>query len=346
MKENLRRIHVFIKDPYKKGILVMIKDVVNLWAVKRSFPVHYFGRFLYRKDSGNCRDFLNMKEYTSIIRSKKLNNQEYLPLLTNKLSFALFCDKHKIPSPYVLSYNFKNNFFCNGKILRIADKQDLLNYFKEIFETGKRKKIFLKPLGGYGGKGIISLEYPHFETELDKVADDILQHSYIHQEGIDQHPEISKIYPKSVNTIRIDTYIDDSGKTHILGTAMRFGTGGKSVDNVSSGGFFVPVNSVTGCLTDKGTQAMKFGGGRYFKHPDSGFVFKDFEIPFFNEALKLCLDLSTYIPNRLAGWDIAITDKGPLVIEGNHTPYILMGEIAYGGYVKHPLYKELIANSK
>lgn len=60
---------------------------------------------------------------------------------------------------------------------------------------------------------------------------------------------------------------------------------------------------------------------------------------------ELCHSLSKYIPNRLKGWDIAITPQGPIVVEGNHTPYILMGEIGYGGYVKHPLYKEIMANA-
>ncbi len=42
------------------------------------------------------------------------------------------------------------------------------------------------------------------------------------------------------------------------------------------------------------------------------------------------------------GWDIAITQNGPITIEGNHNTNITMSEVGYGGYKKHPLVKEML----
>ena len=48
------------------------------------------------------------------------------------------------------------------------------------------------------------------------------------------------------------------------------------------------------------------------------------------------------MPERYVGWDIAITENGPILIEGNAAPQIGIGEIAYGGYKNHPLYSEIL----
>ena len=324
LKENLFRIGIFVKDKNKKKYLTIIKEVLVLWNKKKHFPLHYFGRFLYRKDAGHYKDYLDMKEYRSIIYSKKLNEPEYYPILSNKLIFSFFCEKHKLPSPSTLSYNLKGTFFLKGKVYQIKDKKALINFFDNLLDSTGLDRIFIKSLCGYGGKNVHVLTYSSLESHLNEIGHELLENSFIHQEAIHQHEEINKIYSKSINTIRIDTYIDNNGKTHVLGTAMRFGSGGKAVDNISSGGFFVPVNSLNGKLMEKGMQGMIYGGIECYNHPDTGFVFKDFEIPYFKESLELCLKFSKYIPIRLAGWDVAITHEGPVIIEGNHTPYILM----------------------
>ena len=344
LKANLFRINVFLKDKNKKSFFVMIKEVVELWIIKKNFPIHYFGRFLYRKNAANYKDFLDMKEYASIILSKENNQEEFVPFLNNKLVFANFCEKHDLPTPKVISYNLKNQFFYKGEIRRIDNKKKLIEYFLMIFKANQQETLFVKSLIGYGGRGVHLLKLKNLKEQVEEKGDLLLSGSFIHQEFIIQHPEVNEIYPSSVNTLRIETYIDNVGDTHILGTFMRFGTGGKVVDNVGSGGFFVPINAETGKLIEKGTHGMILGGGEHYKHPDTGFVFKGFNVPFFEESKELCKKLSVYIPLKLAGWDIALTPDGPVIVEGNNTPGITAGEVAYGGYVKHPLYKQMIAN--
>ncbi len=44
----------------------------------------------------------------------------------------------------------------------------------------------------------------------------------------------------------------------------------------------------------------------------------------------------------MIGWDVAISENGPLIIEGNDNNSLFMSDIAYGGYLKHPLFKEIL----
>jgi hypothetical protein len=342
--DNLLRLKVFLNDENKKGWFRIAREFLDLWIMKGNFPLHYFGRFLYRRDIGNYRDYLDMKEYRAFIYSKKMNQDEYFPILNNKLVFSVFCEKNQLPTPKVIGYNLQNDFFYNGRCVRMSDITEIHTFFKTVFEANGIDKLFVKSLCGYGGKEVYVLNHSNLLEDLKSVGNDLTQHAFVHQEAIVQHDAISRIYDHSVNTLRIDTYIDNRGDTHILGCAMRFGSGGEQVDNVSSGGFFVPVDAKSGKLTKKAMQGMIYGGRECSEHPDTGFAFEDFEIPYFQDAMKLCYLFSRNIPLRLAGWDVAITPTGPVVLEGNHTPYILMGEFAYGGYVKHPLYDEMMSN--
>ncbi len=343
LKDTWNRISVVLNDRDKKSFFVIIKEVIVLWAIKKRFPLHYFGRFLYRKNSGPYKNFLDNKEYNAIIDSKKLNLEEYFPLLDNKLIFSAFCEKFNIPSPKVLGYNFKTDFFHNDKVQRITEIAQMGEYFENLYSSTGTEKVFIKALNGSGGKETHLLERSTMDGTLKELGGTFLDHAYIHQACIEQHPDINKIYAGSVNTLRLETYVDKNGKPEFLGSFIRFGTGGSAIDNISSGGFLVPVDPATGILSEMGMQALLYGGKKLTKHPDTGFSFKGFKLPYFEESKALCLTLIRYFPCRLVGWDIAITPTGPVVIEGNATPAINLGEMGYGGYAKHPIYKEIFA---
>ena len=342
-KDVWYRVSVFLKDKDKKPFLIIIKEAFTLWFLKKRFPLHYFGRFLYRKNSGNYKNFLDMSEYYKIIYSKRLNLPEHLSLIDNKLVFALFCERHNVPTPKMLGYNLKSDFHFEKDFKKVEDLDELETYFIELFKTSGIDKVFVKSFSGFGGKETHLLEKQSIKSSLKELGKSILGQSCVHQVCIEQHPEINKIYAHSVNTIRFETYVDPSGMPHFMGTFIRFGAGGSAIDNVSSGGFYVAVDTKTGRLDKVGLQGMRWGGRQLTNHPDSGFSFEGFLIPYFEEAKALCLRLIKLFPSRLTGWDIAITPTGPLVIEANGSPGILTGENGFGGYVNHPIYQEIIS---
>ena len=57
----------------------------------------------------------------------------------------------------------------------------------------------------------------------------------------------------------------------------------------------------------------------YKTHPISGKILLGFQIPFWYESLELAKKAALLYPqNRSVGWDIAIKNNGPILIEGNH----------------------------
>ncbi len=75
----------------------------------------------------------------------------------------------------------------------------------------------------------------------------------------------------------------------------------------------------------------------------TGVVFENYQIPFFEEAKNLALRAARSLPAlRLVGWDIVISENGPLLLEGNHLYHIGMSEMAYGGYYRNPVFQKIL----
>jgi hypothetical protein len=53
-------------------------------------------------------------------------------------------------------------------------------------------------------------------------------------------------------------------------------------------------------------------------HPKTGAPFADFQLPHWQEARKLAEHAAVlFLPLRTIGWDLALTDDGPLLLQGN-----------------------------
>lgn len=344
MVRNIKRINFILKDKEKKRWSTIIKEFFSLSIEKKEFAIFYFGRLFYKKNSPSPHDFMNFREYRSIIYSEKLKIKSTVNILNNKLYFSLFCDSHSLPTPKIIGYNFLNNFFLNNESFILNNEKDFLNFMNIFFNRNKNiNRLFIKPAESKGGKGIVMVSNNNIEKECFSIWETIKDDSYIFQEPIEQHIEISNIYKNSINTIRIETYIDKNNVPHILGGYMRFGSGKSYIDNVSSGGFMIPVDFKKGKLHSKGHTALINGSEIITKHPTTGFIFSNFKIPYINDAVLLCKKFATYIPNRIIGWDVAITPHGPIIIEGNHDSAIIAGEFSYGGYKNNPLFKEILS---
>ena len=89
LKNNLFRIKVFLNDKDKKPLPVIFREFMGLWWYKKNFPIHYIGRFMYRKGFNRPKDYMDMREYKSIVFPKRNNPQEYVTILNNKLIFQV-----------------------------------------------------------------------------------------------------------------------------------------------------------------------------------------------------------------------------------------------------------------
>ena len=195
-------------------------------------------------------------------------------------------------------------------------------------------EYFAKPLDGECGRGAFRLTISP-ATDAKEIEQKFGGTPYLVQTLVRQHPEIDRIYDKSINTLRILTIIDKAtGKPVPVAGEVRFGAYGSVVDNLAAGGVAVGIDLQTGQLSEYGV-CKKGVTKRTPVHPDSQVCFADVRLPYIREAVAKAEALHTKLSSiRLIGWDIAITPEGPVFIEGNENPEISGLQAVNGGIYK------------
>ncbi|MDR0397520.1 MAG: hypothetical protein LBH66_09515 [Oscillospiraceae bacterium] len=179
-----------------------------------------------------------------------------------------------------------------------------------------RGDVIAKPMDGSSGKGIMKFTPEDF---ADRAAFESLLRAKgltLLEDCVRQHPVMAGMCPTSVNTMRIATLLGDK-KQGVVYAYLRIGNG-KVMDNVDCGGMAAPIDLETGRLSGVGADKA----GRAFEtHPLTGVKIPGFEIPYFSEAVDMCLKAMHVKPRvRFVAWDVAVAPDGPLFIEGNSFP--------------------------
>ena len=67
------------------------------------------------------------------------------------------------------------------------------------------------------------------------------------------------------------------------------------------------------------TDGVDFNNRVFIRHPDTDTVIRGFQIPYFEE-LKQMIDIAGKDIEGYFGWDIAVTETGPVIVEVNTNP--------------------------
>lgn len=250
-------------------------------------------------------------------------------IISDKFYFYLFLNSLNIPTPKIYYYT------RNGKLFYSFGDN------KEGIDAIFRKDIdaFAKPFGGQMGDGAFALKVKESSVYVDgkilSQVNDLIQTfsktDYVIQERVMQHPQMNRLCSTAVNTIRLLTLIAPNQEIIAFRAGLRIGREGSSVDNCAKGGIFVGIDMNTGKLLKKGIIKPPYGN-TVFQHPDTGVVFEGFEIPFFKEAIAMAKELHSKLYRiHSVGWDIAITQDGPIFIEGNSRWEVSGTQAAVGG---------------
>lgn len=158
-----------------------------------------------------------------------------------------------------------------------------------------------------------------FDGQIIRLRDVLGKDALIFESLVCQNKQFSDFNESSVNTVRFMTTLWPDGTANIIATFIKIGRAGKCVDNAGGGG------NVDVCVdTDTGEikYAIQYDGWRNIKdiekHPDSGNQLNGVIIENWEAIKSEVIRFQQSFPYcKAAGWDIAITEKGPVVIEVN-----------------------------
>lgn len=222
------------------------------------------------------------------------------------------------PSAYKKRYTIKPDFLADFKKYT---KRDFVvpgkNSLDEVKKFIKKHDFFMsKPYDGLGGAEVKKV-YSKDIKNIEEYFEECKKSRIFLEEVIKQNKELDKLCSASCNTIRIMTF-NNGGVPEILWAGLRIGNGINPVDNFHAGGMATEIDMETGKLK---YPALDKDLNEYEKHPVSNVKFVGFKVPYFNEIKKLVKQAALESNKILVvGWDIAVTDDGPVVIEGNRRP--------------------------
>ncbi len=316
----------------------------NIWWTIRFKEVNV-DYYLYGMDCKSCcmRDYISYSEFRILRNILNIRKHEirtntkycfnYLAIPRDKFVWGQFCKSLGVSHPETYALTNRNRVWWIG-------------FAKETYEPFDSFKIiesldaFCKEIAGGGGRKAFSLKIDHGKVtaagnivslaELQKLFE---HEQYIIQQRIDQHPLLSELYPHSLNTMRMMSFLHDDGEVEIIDSRLRTGSKGNKVDNWGLGGFQIGMDHRTGVLKDWGMYKPGYGGRVERFHPDTGFEFKGFKVPYYEAAVEMVKKLhrANYGISS-SGWDIAISPNGPVCIEMTEDWEIPMTQVYHGGY--------------
>lgn len=212
--------------------------------------------------------------------------------------------------PETLVKNIAGVFYNND--FEIITRDEAIEYCMNY-----KKEFLIKPSIDSGEGRLISFFTPGEYKKKELIATlDNMGANYIVQAGVEQHEELSRLNPSSLNTIRIVSFLFEN-EVHILSAILRMGASDARVDNVGAGGFACPILK-DGRLNEVGVNRK----AEWRNKNQHGILFKDVTVPSYEKIVETVKREHSKLAHfKLIGWDFSVDKLGdPVFIEYNVCP--------------------------
>lgn len=292
----------------------------KIWCWKHGF--YSYRLWQYGVDEDNYTGFLSDYDYFWLNRI----NNDYQKWVNDKTTYRYIMEPCR---QYVPKYYF-SVFKRNGQaeISRMPDcPANVRADFESVLELLKtEKKLAFKPSAGTHGDGFYCLAYEDGiflingeESTAEQVIETLKGQKsfYIVTEYLVMHEELRKIYPGSVNTIRVMVVNEHGYDPRILQTYMRIGSSSTGfTDNVGYGGICAKIEKETGRIYQPQTISKHV----FYDcpvHPDTNTEISGY-LPNWEELRNAILSIAGYLGElEYLGFDVVLTESGVCVLEIN-----------------------------
>ncbi len=285
----------------------LYRTIYFYWAygcdVDEYFYYHFAG-----KPHDQIKAYVTKRE--KVIYTNWLNNIDDAHYLQNKFeTYRLFKEKYR-------------------REMILCDSEDCC---EEFLGFVKRHPVFVvKALHLGGGQGIhkddvlglsedqIREKFRSLLAEVSAINGQLnswgSKSGFAVEELIEQGKEIGKLHPQSVNVVRMPTLLIN-GEIRVYQPWLKIGCGDSFVDNGHTGGLMAGIDARTGVVDTPGYSELP---AVFEYHPDTGIRIPGTVIPAWDELVDTVKELSSRLPTiRYISWDMAWTNKGWAIMEGN-----------------------------
>lgn len=279
----------------------------------------YWHQYLYSRNGVYSEKYIPASIYNSEI-IYRLNKFQFRHAYVDKGFYdTLFPD---INRPKTIIKNINGYYYDDCHPLSLEEA---------IERCSDLNEAIIKPtLEGTWGQGVKLIKtengmIPSLNCSIQDLFKEY-KRSFIIQERFEQHEDIAKLNPTSLNTLRVMSYRREN-EIVILYAVIRIGRMNQVIDNETAGGIKADIDLQTGRI-----KGVAFGSPKEPLMPktDVGTVLDGYQMPCFQKVLDLVKEMHLRLPYfNLIGWDMSVDKNGnPAMIEWNRAAEL--SQVAHG----------------
>lgn len=270
--------------------------------------------------------------HVALKAQREANPDSFQDLTTQKAIFYRYCAAVGLPTPPLIAILHRGTAGWGAGDRVLDDAGD----FARLLDDHP-VDLVAKPSDGGKGVGVRVLgrdgalltdaagrAAPMSVQDLWRVLRDDPEHRcFVIQERMRNRADITALSPgPALNTIRLVTLVTRAGHREVVQCSIRLGLGGGVIDNFgdgSAGNGYAVIDPDTGRM---GPLLVARPDGAGFLSsptlPASGIRVEGMELPGWGEAVDLAFSATAhFLPLRSVGWDIALTERGAMIVEAN-----------------------------
>lgn len=323
-----------VKHEHCIPIHTQLKDMLVL-RIKSKLPFKlYYQLQLFLPDRKPAADqfFFETGKLFQVL-SLRFQESSDFQIFLDKRMFASWCIKHGFPSVKTLA-----EFADNNVVQRCSPEPfppiDLISKSTN-WEGGKGVELWRH----HAYNGISSwtngtIEARSSEELASYIASTAarLDRPFVLQPFLTNHPVVRAMGNGSLCTLRIMTISKQERSAEILLVILRIPTGTSATDNFDTGGLAAPVDIQSGNCGKAVYKKDGYPVRQLELHPDTGEPIFGQPLPYLTESMNLVLRAHNTLSPKwpVIGWDVAILDDGPVLVEANNMPCPAVAQIPTG----------------
>ncbi len=319
---DYRSMMLDVMRKYSKSYFAQLREMYELkLGPGRIAPVeyYYYGLYADALTAEQKRAFVGTSLRAAI--NDVVLNKELFGLGKDKLAFYAWMSGIGLATPRTRAVYHPERSLAGAAGLTSA--RALLDYLREP----STYPFFSKPANLTASVGTASVE--RYEPSDDSIVladgrrfpatrfvgevERYFRAGYLIQDRLGPHPGLAALASSRLSTVRM--MVLNEGGPQLIRASWRVPAGDTHADVLWRGNLLAQVDVETGRVL-RIVQGRGLDCTEVEHHPETGARLLGAELPMWSEARALALRAAAAAPKlALTGWDVAITDAGPVIIE-------------------------------
>ncbi len=327
-----------ISQRYGKSLHGIVGEIARLAfgpgkiATEEYFTLRLFDDKALKSEKSS---FAGMKGMREVWLQANTSSHWFGPM-SDKLAFDTLLGGYGLPVIQTKAY-FSRDLAVRSKRM-LTSREDLRAFLEDpasypFFAKPKSSSLSLGSASavGYDREGDRVMLLNGKSMKVEAFSNDIVTHfgdGYLFQERVKPHEGVRAICGDRIATVRIYTLMGEDGPKPFR-IVWKVPAAKNMADNFwRKGNILAAVDYNTGCIT-RAISGVALDQREHEVHPDTGHQLVGTAIPAFDSVVKLALDgARVFADIPLIGWDIAPTDEGGVIVEGNFAPDFKLVQMA------------------